>query len=46
MKEYVEVLQEADHCHIELLLKVTSGQVCKKKHKTMLKSVINTKGLL
>ena len=46
MKEYVEVIQGVDHCHTELLLKVIGGQACKKKHKNMLKSVINARDLL
>ena len=46
MKESVEVIQGADHCHIRLSLRVTSGQECRKKHKNMLKSVINAKSSL
>ena len=46
MKEYVEVILGADRCHKVLLLRVTGGQACKKKHKIMLRRVVNAKGLL
>ena len=46
MIEYVEVTQGAGYCHIEPLLKGIGGQVCKKKHKSTLNSVISVKGLL
>ena len=46
MKEYVEVIQGADHCHTELLLKVTSSQACKKKRKNILENVTNVKDSL
>ena len=46
MKGYVEVIQEANCCHIVLLLRVSGGQVCREKHKIMLKSVTSAKSLL
>ena len=45
MKEFVEVIHEADRCHIELLLRVIGGQVCQKRHRIMLKSVISARDL-
>ena len=46
MKGYMEVIRGADHYHIELLPKDIGGLVCKRRHKSMLKSVINAKNLL
>ena len=43
MKEFVEVTQEEDLYLTEPLLKDTGGQECKRKHKSMLKNVINVR---
>ena len=45
MKEFVEVTQEEDLYFTEPLLKDTGGRACKRKHKNMLKNVINVKDL-
>lgn len=45
MKECEVVIQEVDRCHIELLLRVTGGQVCKEKLRIILKCVINARDL-
>ena len=42
----MEVIWWADRYHIELLHKGIGGLVCKKRHKSMLKSVINARDLL
>ena len=46
MKGYLEVIQGANLYHIELLSKGIGGLVCKKRRKSMLKSVINVRNLL
>ena len=43
---YMEVIRGADRYHIELLSKGINGLLCKKKCKSMLKSVIDDKDLL
>ena len=45
MKEFVEVTQEEDLYFTEPLLKDTGGRACKRKHKNMLKNVINVRDL-
>ena len=45
MKEFVEVTQEEDLYLTEPLLKDTGGWACKRKHKNMLKNVINVRYL-
>ena len=42
----MEVIWGVDRYHIELLLKGIDGLVCKKRRKSMLKSVINARNLL
>jgi len=46
MKEYIEVIHGANHCHIGLLLRIIGGRACRKRHKSMLKNVISAKSLL
>ena len=43
MKGFAKVTQEEDLHLIESLLKDTSGQACKWRHKNMLGNVINVK---
>ena len=43
MREFAEVTQEEDLYLIELSHKAISGRTCKKKHKSMERSVINAK---
>ena len=43
MREFAEVTQEEDLYLIELSHKVIGGRTCKKKHKSMERSVINAK---
>ena len=45
MKESVVVTQREGRYRIKLLLKVTGGQMCRERHKIMLKNVINARGL-
>ena len=45
MKESVVVIWGEGRYLIKLLLKVTGGQVCRKRHRIMLKNVINARGL-
>ena len=45
MKEFVEAIRGAGPYHIGLLHKATSGRRCKKKHRTMQRSVTSVKGL-
>ena len=46
MKEFVEITLEEDLYLTESLLKGTGGQACKRRHKSMLKSVINVRDSL
>ena len=46
MKGYVEVIRGVDRYRIELSPKGIGGPACKKRSKSMLKSVINAKDLL
>ena len=46
MKEYVAVTQEEDSCLIEPSPKDIGGWVCRRKPKSMSRSVINAKSLL
>ena len=43
MKRFVGVTQEEDPFLIELLLRDTGGQACKRRHKNMSRNVINVK---
>ena len=45
IKGFVEVTQEVDLCLTELLLRDTGGQTCRRKHKSMWRSVTNAKNL-
>ena len=45
MKESVVVIQKEGHYGIGLLLRGTNGQICRKKLRIMLKSVISARGL-
>ena len=45
MMEFVEATQEADLCLTEPSLRATDGQICRKKHKSMWRNVINVKDL-
>ena len=45
MKEFAEATQEEDLCLIEPSLRVIGGQICKRKHRNMSRSVINAKDL-
>ena len=45
MKEFVEVIQEEDHCLTELLPKDIGGQTCKKRRRNMSRNAINVRGL-
>ena len=45
MKESVVITREEGCYGIELLLKVTGGQVCRERNRIMLKNVINVRGL-
>ena len=44
MKEFMEVILEADPLHIGPLLKVTGAQICREKFWNTLKSVISASG--
>ena len=46
MREFMGVTQEQDLCPIEPSLKGIGGRVCRRKLKSMSRSVINAKGLL
>ena len=45
MREFVKAIQEVDLCLTKPSLKDTGGQVCKRKHRNMLRSVTNAKNL-
>ena len=45
MKRFVETTQEAGLCLTEPSLMATGGQIYRKKHKSMWRSVINVKDL-
>ena len=45
MKEFVEAIRGAGPYHIGLLHKATGGRRCKKKHRTMQRSVTSARGL-
>ena len=45
MKEFVEAIRGVGLYHIGLLRKAIGGQRCKKKHRTMQRSVTSVKGL-
>ena len=45
MKGFMKATQEEDLCLTETLLKDTSGQTRKRKHKNMLKNAINVRDL-
>ena len=45
MKEFVEATQEADLCLTELSLKAIGGQINRKKHKSLWRSVISVRDL-
>ena len=45
MKGFVEVIQEEDHCLIELLPKDIGGRIRKKRRRNMSRNVINAKGM-
>ena len=45
MKEFEEATREVDLYLTEPSLRDTSGRVCKRKHRNMLKSVTNSKNL-
>ena len=43
MKGYVEAIREANLCLTESSLRAIGGQICKRKHRNMRRSAINTK---
>ena len=43
MKEFVEVIQDEDHCLTELLPKDIGGQTCKKRRRNISRNAINAK---
>ena len=45
MKGFVEVIQEEDHCLIELLPKGIGGQTCRKRRRNMSRNAISAKGM-
>ena len=45
MKEFVEVIQDEDHCLTELLPKDIGGQTCKKRCRNMSRNAISAKGM-
>ena len=45
MKGFVGFTQEEDPYLLGLLLRDTSGQACKRRHRDMLRNVISVKGL-